>query len=133
MLPSGQIVVYHDGYRTDCILTTEGLPPCARLPGLHEEIRHPGTCSYRGAAGFGALRSADLRSWDDVTGEVSGLVQAGLPSERQYKHGTAVRLPREALLALCLHQASRPESKASRLAAESGLFGHCPKSAHVLM
>jgi len=51
-------------------------------------------CAYRTARkGIGALMSEDLRSWREITGQVS--VPAG------YKHGTAVKLDQRALRAVC--------------------------------
>jgi hypothetical protein len=46
-------------------------------------------CTYRNTGGLGALRSANLRDWDDVGASVH------LPP--RHKHGTVIPLPPEAL------------------------------------
>ena len=91
-----QWIVIFDGYRRDCPLFLRGAPACQRLPGLtlteHPTEQAP-QCKYQGSQGFGALRSVNLLDWQDVSDEVR------LPSH--HKHGTALRLRREALCSIC--------------------------------
>ena len=86
-----QWVVIFDGYRRDCPLFVKA-PTCQRLPGLALTAQTP-ACAYQSAQGFGALRSDNLQDWQDVSDEVR------FPSH--HKHGTALRLRREALCSIC--------------------------------
>ena len=114
--PNGSWLILFDSYRTDCLLTAppEGLAPHGYLPEcgivagrpaedagmrrLPSQERH-GRCAYEPSRrGFGAMRSEDLATWVDVSGEVS--------SPPEHKHGTALRLPKEAWAAVCEEAAS---------------------------
>ena len=68
-------------------------------------------CVYMGAGGFGALHSADLRSWRDVS--------TGVTIPRHHKHGTALRLHRPSLCAIC--RTAQPTVDASADAHVRGL------------
>mmetsp|Transcript_13506 Transcript_13506/g.34643 ORF Transcript_13506/g.34643 Transcript_13506/m.34643 type:complete len:204 (+) Transcript_13506:501-1112(+) len=124
-LAGGWLLLY-DGYRTDCALLwgdkesdhrtggRSSRETCAKRSGLRivpdlsearlapsfTEAEHP-RCIYMGAGGFGALHSADLRTWRDVSAEVN------IP--RNHKHGTAVRLPRASICQICKARATDPD------------------------
>ena len=112
--PVGGWYALFDAYRTDCTLyAPAGEHGCAevggqpaassglRLASTDEEMESGRTgqlnqtrCAYQTAQrGFGALHSADLTSWRDITGLVS--TPAG------YKHGTALMLPDERWHSIC--------------------------------
>lgn len=100
-LPSGETLLLFDGYRTDCPLLAP--PPCDQIHSQRAaavglvaapERTTGGQCSYLPARkGFGALLSRDLCEWVDVSASID------IPAE--YKHGTAIDLPPEALRAVC--------------------------------
>lgn len=113
--------VLFDAYRTDCTLYTPagkhgcdevGGQPAAssglRLASTDEDLKsgraldrqsrgqqqNQRRCAYQTAQrGFGALHSADLTSWRDITGLVS--------TPADYKHGTALMLPDVVWQSIC--------------------------------
>ena len=91
-----QWLVIFDGYRRDCPLFVR-TPSCQRRPGLTLTAQSP-VCAYQSAQGFGALRSDNLQDWQDVSDEVR------LPAH--HKHGTALRLRRDALCSICAEAAA---------------------------
>jgi hypothetical protein len=106
----GEWLMIFDAYRSDCVLfappqpsqkqcdSVGDHPPAAAALQLArseiERARGRGVCAYEPSRrGFGALRSDDLRSWVDISGEVSA------PPDS--KHGSALRLPDEAWQKVC--------------------------------
>lgn len=100
----GGWLVLFDAYRTDCTLlvpgdtrgcgTVGGFPAAAA--NLHAVAGRStkNSCGYQTKRrGFGALRSADLAVWYDVSGSVF--------SPADYKHGTAIKLPQRARTTMC--------------------------------
>jgi len=101
---------------------TEPAEACAPRSGLRvttlaaeglEAIVRPESpqCVYMGAGGFGALHSADLRTWRDVSASVN------IP--RHHKHGTALQLTWPSLCAICRAAAAPAGSAVEDVAAQA--------------
>jgi hypothetical protein len=113
-------VLLFDNYRTDCLLLAPrddsgacvrvaGQPASAqglrisnrRATGSDEDSEGGSWCAYEPIRrGFGALRSTDLISWVDITGEVH--------APEEHKHGTALQLPAKAWAQVCDEPAGSP-------------------------
>ena len=107
--PDGAWLLIFDNYRTDCLLLAPrddgrkcmllaGRPASAQnlrlSSGRQADADEGGACAYEPIRrGFGALRSTDLSTWIDITGEV------GAPED--HKHGTALRLTPKAWEQVC--------------------------------
>tara|TARA_B110001452_G_scaffold229694_2_gene205682 strand:- start:2259 stop:3818 length:1560 start_codon:yes stop_codon:yes gene_type:complete len=100
----GSCLVLFDSYRPDCPLFTHAPPPCARVPGLALIAQTP-SCAYQSTRGLGALRSDNLRDWRDVSDDVR--------APAHHKHGTALRLTRDALCSICAAMADASSSNRS--------------------
>ena len=100
-LPLGRWLLLFDQYRSDCTLLAP--PPCgtiggepARTLGLAADSpeRVGDMCTYATErAGFGGMTSLSLGAWREASAHVR--------APKDYKHGTALRLPRSALEAVC--------------------------------
>ena len=100
----GGWLVLFDAYRTDCtLLARRTAAGCAQVGGAPaasygmqatETANAKKFCAYQTTRrGFGALRSADLAHWTDVSASVS--------TPADYKHGTAIKLPAQARTTIC--------------------------------
>ena len=100
----GSCLLLFDSYRPDCPLFTHAPPPCQRVPGLALIAQTP-ECAYQSTRGLGALRSDNLRDWSDVSDDVR--------APAHHKHGTALRLPRDALCSICTSMADASSNRSS--------------------
>jgi hypothetical protein len=104
--PDGAWLLLFDNYRTDCLLLAPNdqrdVIDCGSVAGRSPSqvglrfaaARPGGRCAYAPQQlGFGALRSTDLVSWADISGDVR------VPA--RHKHGTAIRLTARAWRGVC--------------------------------